>query len=226
TASAACEEGCFMAYDSADLRSYFEHHFTYIAGFERNVARYRNRTAMIDPGTGRTWSYAQLSEEVDELASAFVTAGVGRGDRVVYQLYNTPEFVIVYLATQRIGAIGVPINFRLSPGETAFILQDSDPRVYLYAQRAASIAEAALSSWEAVQLPSSPFLAAPRPPPAPRPPLPSPAHRLPAANPGSRRPTMNSSPRGRALRSRPCPRTSPPTRNRPASTRRAPRACP
>ena len=136
-----------MAYDSADLRSYLEHHFTYIAGFERNVARYRNRTAMIDPGTGRTWSYAQLSEEVDELASAFVTAGVGRGDRVVYQLYNTPEFVIVYLATQRIGAIGVPINFRLSPGETAFILQDSDPRVYLYAQKAASIAEAALSSW-------------------------------------------------------------------------------
>src|SRR5699024_956016 len=46
-----------------------------------------------------------------------------------------------------IGAIGVPINFRLSPGETAFILQDSDPRVYLYAQKAASIAEAALSSW-------------------------------------------------------------------------------
>ena len=172
-----------MAYDSADLRSYLEHHFTYIAGFERNVARYRNRTAMIDPSTGRTWSYAQLSEEVDELASAFVTAGVGRGDRVVYQLYNTPEFVIVYLATQRIGAIGVPINFRLSPGETAFILQDSDPRVYLYAQRAASIAEAALSSWEAVQLPSSPFLAAPRRPPAPRPPLPSPAHLLPATNP-------------------------------------------
>ena len=137
-----------MAYDSADLRSYLEHHFTYIAGFERNVARYRNRTAMIDPSTGRTWSYAQLSEEVDELASAFVAAGVDRGDRVVYQLYNTPEFVIVYLATQRIGAIGVPINFRLSPGETAFILQDSDPRVYIYAQKAASIAEAALTSWK------------------------------------------------------------------------------
>src|SRR5699024_2567415 len=137
-----------MAYDSADLRSYLEHHFTYIAGFERNVARYRNRTAMIDPSTGRTWSYAQLSEEVDELASAFVAAGIDRGDRVVYQLYNTPEFVIVYLATQRIGAIGVPINFRLSPGETAFILQDSDPWVYIYAQKAASIAEAALSSWK------------------------------------------------------------------------------
>src|SRR5699024_9330511 len=160
TASAACEEGCFMAYDSADLRSYFEHHFTYIAGFERNVARYRNRTAMIDPGTGRTWSYAQLSEEVDELASAFVTAGVGRGDRVVYQLYNTPEFVIVYLATQRIGAIGVPINFRLSPGETAFILQDSDPRVYLYAQRAASFPDAALSRSGACP---RPVVAVPRP---------------------------------------------------------------
>src|SRR5699024_1888794 len=91
---------------------------------------------------------AQLSEEVDELASAFVAAGVDRGYRVVYQLYNTPEFVIVYLATQRIGAISVPINFRLSPRETAFILQDSDPRVYIYAQKAASIAEAALTSWK------------------------------------------------------------------------------
>src|SRR5699024_7056016 len=139
---------------------------------------------------------------------------------VVYQLYNTPEFVIVYLATQRIGAIGVPINFRLSPGETAFILQDSDPRVYLYAQRAASIAEAALSSWQAVQLPSSPFLAAPRRPPPPGPPLPSPARLLPAPNPWSRPPTMNSPPQGRPLRSRPSPRTSAPTRTRPASTRR------
>src|SRR5699024_2408810 len=36
----------------------------------------------------------------------------------------------------------------LSPGETAFILQDSDPRVYIYAQKAASIAEAALTSWK------------------------------------------------------------------------------
>src|SRR5699024_7847597 len=135
-----------MAYDSADLRSYFEHHFTYIAGFERNVARYRNRTAMIDPGTGRRWSYAQLSEEVDELASAFVTAGVGRGDRVVYQLYNTPKFVIVYHTTQPTVPTGLPSNLRLFPDDTAFILQDSDPRVYASAEKAASIAETVLPS--------------------------------------------------------------------------------
>src|SRR5699024_9267813 len=137
-----------MAYDSADLRSYLEHHFTYIAGFERNVARYRNRTAMIDPSTGPTWSYALLSEEVDELASPLVASEDDQDDRVVYPLVNTPELVMVYLATPRIGAVRVTITLRLSPGETAFILQDSDPRVYIYAQKAASIAEAALSSWK------------------------------------------------------------------------------
>lgn len=136
-----------MAYDSAELRSYIEHHFTYIAGFERNVGRYRNSPAIIDPGSGRTWTYGQLGAEVDELAAAFRAAGVTRGSRVVYQLFNTPEFVTVYLAAQRIGAIGVPINFRLSPGETGYILEDSDPRVYLYAENAAEIAEAALAKW-------------------------------------------------------------------------------
>lgn len=136
-----------MAYDPATLRSYFEYNFTYIAGFERNVARYRNSDAIIDPETGRAWTYAQLGAEVEELAAAFVAAGVERGSRIVYQLFNTPEFVAVYLAAQRIGAIGVPINFRLSPGETAYILQDSAPRVYLFAEHVASTAEAALAKW-------------------------------------------------------------------------------
>lgn len=136
-----------MAYDSAAFRSYVEHHFTYIAGFERNVARYRHSIAILDPGSGLTWTYGQLGERVDELAAAFASAGVERGERVVYQLFNTPEFVVTYLATQRIGAIGVPINYRLSPGETAYILQDSAPRVYMYAERVAGTAEAAMAKW-------------------------------------------------------------------------------
>jgi len=134
-------------YNPDQLRQYVENHFTYIAGFERNVRRYGDDLAILDPTGGRSWSYQELSRDVDRLASAFAEHGVGRGDRVLYQLYNTPEFVLVYLATQRLGAIGVPVNFRLSVGEAAYVLQDSAPRVYLYDEQIAGTAEAALARW-------------------------------------------------------------------------------
>ena len=136
-----------MSYRADDLRAYIEHQFTYIAGFERNAQRYHSSPAMIDPGSGREWTYRELSAEVESLAAALAAAGVGRGDRVAYQLYNCPEFAILYLATQRIGAISVPMNFRLSAGETAFILQDSSPFVYFYDESLAATAEAALEKW-------------------------------------------------------------------------------
>lgn len=134
-------------YNPDQLRQYVENHFTYIAGFERNVRRYGDDLAILDPTGERSWTYQELSRDVDRLASAFAEHGVGRGDRVLYQLYNTPEFVLVYLATQRLGAIGVPVNFRLSVGEAAYVLQDSAPRVYLYDEQIAGTAEAALARW-------------------------------------------------------------------------------
>jgi acyl-CoA synthetase (AMP-forming)/AMP-acid ligase II len=136
-----------MAYNPDTFRSYIEHHFTYIAGFERNVRRYHSSIALLDPGSGRSWTYRELGAEVDRLASALAAAGTERGSRVVYQLFNTAEFAAVYLAAQRIGAIGVPINFRLSPGETAYILQDSTPRVYLFDSGIAETASLALARW-------------------------------------------------------------------------------
>lgn len=141
-----------MTYDSSNFRDYFEHQFTYTAGFVRNVARYGNESAIVDPASGRSWTYRELGADVDKLALALSARGVGRGDRVVYQLPNCPEFAILYLATQRIGAIGVPINYRLASGETAHILRDSEPAVFVYDAETAETtdaARAALKSYEA-----------------------------------------------------------------------------
>lgn len=121
-----------MAYDSTALRRYLERDFTYIAGFLRNVDRFRDRIAMLDPASNRSWTYGELAADVDRLAAALAALGVGRGDRVVYQLCNEPEFAFCYLATQRIGAIGVPVNYRLAAGELAHILGDSTPRVLIH----------------------------------------------------------------------------------------------
>jgi acetyl-CoA synthetase len=58
-----------------------------------------------EPGDTRTYTYAQLTEEVKKAANAFECLGVGKGDRVVIYLPMIPEAVITLLACARIGAI-------------------------------------------------------------------------------------------------------------------------
>ncbi|MCZ2401745.1 AMP-binding protein [Paenarthrobacter sp. Z7-10] len=133
-----------MSYDASRYRNYFEHAFSYEAGFRRNVSRFGSQSAVLDPETGRSWTYRELDADVARAASALDSLGVGRGDRVVYQLNNSPEFAILYLATQRLGAIGVPANFRLAPGESAHILTDSEPTVYIVGVQDLSAARQAM----------------------------------------------------------------------------------
>lgn len=119
-------------YDPSAYQRILEHEFTYLAGFRRNVRRHAGATAMYCPRTDRGWTYAELGDDVDRLATGLVDVGVRPGDVITYQLFNCPEFAQLYLATQACGAVGSPINFRLAPGETAYILDDSKPSVYVY----------------------------------------------------------------------------------------------
>jgi acyl-CoA synthetase (AMP-forming)/AMP-acid ligase II len=132
TSSGADSAPSRPTYDATLFRQVFERHFTYEAGFRRNTHRYANRPALTDGATGRSWTYAELGAEVDRLATGLLARGLRAGDVLVYQLFNTPEFAMLYLATQRAGIIGSPINFRLAPGETAFILDDSRPAALVY----------------------------------------------------------------------------------------------
>jgi acyl-CoA synthetase (AMP-forming)/AMP-acid ligase II len=131
-------------YDPTAFKDVFEHHFTYLAGFWRNVHRYAGRPALHDPQTGRRWTYAELGRDVERVAAGLAAHGVGRDDVVVFQLYNCPEWALLYLAAQHLGAIGSPVNFRFSPGETAYVLDDSRPAVYVYDSALAGAAAQAL----------------------------------------------------------------------------------
>ncbi|WP_125611451.1 class I adenylate-forming enzyme family protein [Specibacter cremeus] len=138
-----------MSYDPTRFKDYFEHSFTYEAGFRRNTGRYGAAVAMLDPATGREWTYRELAADVDRVAAMLAARGAAEGARVAYQLFNGPEFAMLYLATQRLGAIGVPVNYRLAEGETAVILRDSDPAVFIFD------AEVASSATQAVELAGS-----------------------------------------------------------------------
>ena len=74
-------------------------------------------------GSGR--SYAELDERVTRLAAALADRGVRRGDRVAVLTLNGLEAVETFLAAARLGAIAVPVNFRLVADEVAYALSDS-----------------------------------------------------------------------------------------------------
>lgn len=139
-----------LTYDAAMFRQCFEHEFTWINGFSRNVRRFPNKNALTDPVQERSWTYHQLNGEANRLAHRWQADGVKKNDVVMYMLYNCPEFVFCYVATQKIDAIGCPINYNFAPGEIAIVLEDSKPKVFLYdAEFADKVAHALeLSAWK------------------------------------------------------------------------------
>ncbi len=91
---------------------------------------------------GRTTTWADLAARVDALAGALHRRGIVAGDRVMILMLNRPEFVETFLAANLLGAIAVPVNFRLTPPELAFLVADCDARLVVTEPVLASVATA------------------------------------------------------------------------------------
>ena len=135
-------------YDVSRFKDTFENEFTYLNGFLRNVHRYKERPALTCTTRNQTWNYQELDLEVNRLANALMASGVEKSDVVMYQLLNCAEFVFLYLAPQKLGAINCPINFRFSHGETAYTLNDSRPKVFFFDVDLKDMVEKALNASE------------------------------------------------------------------------------
>lgn len=114
-----------------NFREIFESHYTWIEGFMRNVRRYSTRMAMIDPERKKQWTYNELNAETNRLCHAIQNDGVGKGDVVMLQMLNCPEFAFAYIAAHKTHSVCCPVSFRLSPGEMAFNIDDSKPKVII-----------------------------------------------------------------------------------------------
>ncbi|MGC2655315.1 MAG: fatty-acid--CoA ligase FadD5 [Mycobacterium sp.] len=80
---------------------------------------------------GNTLTWAQLRERVAALAGALNRRGVGFGERVMILMLNRTEFMESVLAINMLGAIAVPVNFRLTPAEIAFLISDCEARLLI-----------------------------------------------------------------------------------------------
>ncbi|MBQ8014437.1 MAG: AMP-binding protein [Treponema sp.] len=137
-------------YDDTMFIDTFEHEYTWLNGFLRNVKRFSTRNAVIDGETNRSWTYESLNKEANRLANALQNLGLKKNDVVMIALRNCPEFCFSYIGPRKIGVILLASNFNLASGEFALLINHNKPRVVIYSGMISSImAEAGqMSEWK------------------------------------------------------------------------------
>ena len=93
-----------------------------------------NKVAIIDLDTHNEVTYAQLDQRAERLAAWLQGQGVSKGDRVALLTPNCPEVFEAEFACAKIGAICIPLNWRLTVPELEYILNDSTPKVLIFDQ--------------------------------------------------------------------------------------------
>ncbi|WP_305071256.1 fatty-acid--CoA ligase FadD5 [Mycobacterium sp. MYCO198283] len=106
----------------------------------RHALMQPERTAIRFEGATITWR--EFDCRVTALADALHRRGIGFGDRVMILMLNRPEFVEAVLAANRLGAIAVPVNFRMTPPEIAYLVDDCEARVIVTEAMLAPVAAA------------------------------------------------------------------------------------
>jgi len=103
-----------------------------------NVGDWITKRGMLSPNKAaiifdeRKTTYSELNDRVNRLANALINQGIKKGDRVAALLYNCPEFLEVYFALAKIGAIFVTLNFRLAGPEIQYMITDSESSFLIF----------------------------------------------------------------------------------------------
>jgi crotonobetaine/carnitine-CoA ligase len=91
------------------------------------------------------WTYARFGAAVAHVAGGLARRGVGVGDAVLIHLDNCPEFLLVWFACARIGAVAVSTNTRSSGDEIRYFVGHSCPKLAITQASLASDVEAAMT---------------------------------------------------------------------------------
>lgn len=92
----------------------------------RGARKYPKNIAVISMGKETT--YEQLENLVNRVANKLIDAGIKKGDKIAIFMPNVLEFVTMYFAIQRVGAVVVPINAKFVKKEIEYVLEHSDAK--------------------------------------------------------------------------------------------------
>ena len=104
---------------------------SFLTTFTENAHKYPDKVALefIDPPLQRV-TYAELDGLANRTASYLQSLGLQPGDRVALQLSKCLEFILLHLATTRLGAITLPLNLAYPPDELKYFLEDSGAKLF------------------------------------------------------------------------------------------------
>lgn len=103
--------------------------FTFYDLINRNAVAFSNRICWQEMDDGRQLTFAEYKIRVDLLAGGLSRVGVAKGDRIGVLGKNSLEFFLIYGAAARLGAIVLPINWRLSADEVCYNLNDCQSKI-------------------------------------------------------------------------------------------------
>jgi len=102
---------------------------------DRTARAFPHRDALIDRPSGRRWTYAELTAEVDALALGLLELGIAKGDRVGIWAPNRAEWTLTQYATAKLGAILVTINPAYRSHELEYVLRQAGIKLLVAAEK-------------------------------------------------------------------------------------------
>lgn len=94
---------------------------------------HKDKVAVIDPLKETEWTYEELNIRAENLANQLVKEGVQRGDRIGVNVPNDVAVIDFFLASIKMGAVFVPLNWRLKPIEIEAVIEDAGIEYIAYA---------------------------------------------------------------------------------------------
>ncbi|SFR57850.1 malonyl-CoA/methylmalonyl-CoA synthetase [Marinobacter gudaonensis] len=91
----------------------------------------RGTANFITTPEGKTYSYAEALSTTEQIAGALKMLGVEPGDRVAVQVDKSPEAILLYLATLRVGGVYLPLNTGYTADEVGYFLGDAEPALFV-----------------------------------------------------------------------------------------------
>ncbi|MEO8907607.1 MAG: AMP-binding protein [Microbacteriaceae bacterium] len=122
--------------------------------FEKSVAEFADRDALIDVPSARQWTYRELNRDVDRLARGLIAAGLAAGDRAGIWSPNCAEWTILQYATAKAGIILVNVNPAYRSSEVEFVVNQCGMRMLVIAPSDTHSDYVAMARAAAVNCPS------------------------------------------------------------------------
>jgi Acyl-CoA synthetases (AMP-forming)/AMP-acid ligases II len=117
-----------------------QQNFAYL--LEKRALLHPSDIAVVDADTGSRYSYGELVRRSCRLAHALKDRGIGRGDRICCLTKNSVEYIDLFMAAARLGAMLCPVNYRLAIFEMRKIVADAEPSALIFDAEFAETAKA------------------------------------------------------------------------------------